>query len=346
MSRESNQMAYVAEITHLIPIKDADMICKAVINCGWPVVVKKEEFKVGDLVIMCEIDSWIPTTIADFLSKGKEPKIYNGVQGERLKAVRLKKTPSQGLVLPLSILDKFGVTEREKGSHVGEALGIQKWEAPEGFSAGNARGSFPNFWKKSDQERIQNLHHEVFGNSEAMTSQWEITTKMDGSSMSVGLVDGDFTVASRNINLKIDSDDSTFVTVAKKVFGDSGELLKNYDNLQFIGELCGGKIQANFEQLDDYEYRIFDIFDINKGEFLSPNDRHTIVRDLNIKHVPVLTIDTLNNLGLVDIDKMLVFAEGPSMNGKGFREGIVFKRMDGQFSFKCVSNQYVEDKST
>ncbi|MFN6170260.1 MAG: RNA ligase (ATP), partial [Burkholderiales bacterium] len=65
---------------------------------GWRVVVKKGEFAVGDLAVYCEIDSWIPHDLAPFLSKGNEPKEYNGVKGERLRTIRLRGQLSQGLL--------------------------------------------------------------------------------------------------------------------------------------------------------------------------------------------------------------------------------------------------------
>ena len=43
------------------------------------------------------------------------------------------------------------------GDDVSEVLQIQKWEKPEEFHAANAKGSFPHFLRKTDQERVQNL---------------------------------------------------------------------------------------------------------------------------------------------------------------------------------------------
>jgi hypothetical protein len=37
---------------------------------------------------------------------------------------------------------------------------------------------------------------------------------------------------------------------------------------------------------------------------------------------------------------MLKFADGPSLNNK-IREGVVFKRLDGKFSFKVISNEFL-----
>ena len=41
-----------------------------------------------------------------------------------------------------------------------------------------------------------------------------------------------------------------------------------------------------------------------------------------------------------NIDKLLQLAEGQSINAK-VREGIVFKRLDGKFSFKIINNEFL-----
>jgi RNA ligase (TIGR02306 family) len=94
------KMATIRVIDAINPIPDADAIEVATVG-GWRVVVKRGEFTVGDLAVYCEIDSWIPTELAPFLSKGKEPRVYEGIKGERLRTVSLRKTVSQGLLLPL-----------------------------------------------------------------------------------------------------------------------------------------------------------------------------------------------------------------------------------------------------
>lgn len=97
-------MASVRRVDEIIAIEGADKIEVARIG-GWRVVVKKGEFQEGSLAIYCEIDSFIPTEIAPSLTKsGHAPKEYNGVQGERLKTVKLKGQISQGLLLPTKFL--------------------------------------------------------------------------------------------------------------------------------------------------------------------------------------------------------------------------------------------------
>ena len=95
------KLATIRKIDALEPIDGADLIETAVIG-GWKVVVKKSEFTVGQLATYFEIDSWIPTELAPFLtSEGKEPREYNGIKGERLRTVKLRWAISQGLLLPL-----------------------------------------------------------------------------------------------------------------------------------------------------------------------------------------------------------------------------------------------------
>jgi RNA ligase (TIGR02306 family) len=94
------KMATIRKIDEIRPIEGADAIEAAVVG-GWVVVIKKGEFKAGDLAVYLEIDSWVPHEIAPFLSKGQEPREYNGVKGERLRTVKLRGTTSQGLLLKL-----------------------------------------------------------------------------------------------------------------------------------------------------------------------------------------------------------------------------------------------------
>lgn len=98
------KLATLATIEDIHPHNNADSLELAKVR-GWQICVKKGEFNPDEKVIYLEIDSWVPTEIAPFLSKGKEPRVYNGIKGERLRTI---KEISQGLILPMSILEKFG----------------------------------------------------------------------------------------------------------------------------------------------------------------------------------------------------------------------------------------------
>jgi RNA ligase (TIGR02306 family) len=121
--------------------------------------------------------------------------------------VKLKKQISQGLLLPLDTVG-WNVIHSWKEDPVGtdltELLGIQKWEAPINAQlVGMARGNFPSFVPKTDQERIQNCWRNV---ERVKTEQFEVTQKLDGSSMTAYYrrhpeYGADFGICSRNLSL-------------------------------------------------------------------------------------------------------------------------------------------------
>ena len=353
MSRENNDMAYIAEITHLVPIRDADAIEKAVINAGWPVVVKKGEFNVGDLVVYFEIDSWVPTEIAPFLSKGKEPREYNGVKGEKLRNIKLRGCRSQGLVLPLSILGDgcgsgydepydFSPIQKVKGERVGDLLGVQKWEAPEGFSSGNSKGNFPSAVPKTDAQRIQNLAHELkFWIEQGYT--FEASEKLHGTSFTALQIDVEFGVCSRNLLLQ--EGEGTYWSAAVK-YGLKEKLAALGRNIAIQGEIIGPGILGNQYGRTESELWVFNMFDIDKKGYLSPDERLELVAQLGLNSVPIIDA----NFSLVDVDgiektvqTILQYAEGKSLLNGSEREGVVFKCIqDPSIQFKAVSDVWLD----
>ena len=328
------KLASICKIDSINPIKDADAIEVAIVG-GWKVVVKKGEYAVGDLAIYCEIDSWIPTELAPFLSKGKEPREFEGIKGERLRTIRLRGQLSQGLLLPYATVGRI-VCE---GDDVSELLGIIKWEKPMNAQlAGMARGNFPTQIPKTDQERVQNLKNEILEAAE-FGLQFEVTEKMEGSSMTVYLIDGVFGVCSRNLDLK-ETEGNAFWATARR--DGIEEKMRSVAGTDFAiqGELIGPGIQDNIYKLTQHEFRVFDVYNISDGAYLVPWKRREFVQNLGLAHVPVLLID--KDLGVGSIDEILQWAEGPSkLNDKQEREGIVFKEVGGGMSFKAISNSYL-----
>ena len=349
----TRKLASIAEITYIKPIEGADAIECAIVNGGWPVVVKKGEYQVNDLAIYLEIDSWVPHELAPFLSKGQEPREYNGVKGERLKTVKLRGQVSQGLLLPLST---WGPKNRpwtigEEGFDVGtdltEYLGIQKWEPPiPSQLQGMMRGNFPHFIPKTDQERCQNLRKDIFETHK--DDVYEVTTKLDGSSMTVYVKDGEIGVCSRNIDL-VETEGNTFWKSAREqnIVDTLLELsAENGEEYAIQGELIGEGIQGNPEKLTGHKFFLFDIYSITAGRYLKVDERYSIIDKLNmngasIEHVPVIGIMYSVAKVFSTIDELLEFAEGPSLNPQTKREGLVFKSWGSDFSFKAISNSYL-----
>lgn len=337
----SRKMAYVAEITQVIAIPDADRICQYEINAGWKVVDQVGKYTVGDLVIYFEIDSWIPTELAPFMSKGNEPRVYNEIRGEKLRTIRLKKALSQGLILPIpeDTLKGAGLLVAP-GLDLTAHLGIQKWEAPVSAQlAGMARGNFPSWGKKTDAERIQNLSREF---ALFQTLDFEVTIKLDGSSMSVGISpDGEYVVCSRNLSLKTDQEGNSFVDVAAQ--NDLERKLRELDRpLMVQGELIGPGVQGNQEKLSAAKFFVFNIWDPTTASYLPAIERTAICNQLGINHTPVLHERVkLVDIGITTIDEMLNYADGPSLNPSVQREGLVFKSISGEVMFKAISNKWL-----
>ena len=333
------KLATIRVIDALNPIEGADAIECATIG-GWKVVVKKGEFNVGDRAVYCEIDSWIPTELAPFLSKGKEPRVFEGIRGERLRTVKLRGQLSQGLLLNLDLAIPQTNSFAE-GDDVSELLNIVKWEMPMNAQlAGMARGNFPSLIPKTDQERAQNLKKEITLVAESGL-QFEITEKLEGSSMTCYLIDGEFGVCSRNLDLK-ETEGNSFWQVARRDGIESEMRNETDENWDFAiqGELIGPGIQGNIYKLTQPEFRVFDVYDISNGCYLNPAERRALVQRMGLMHVPVICVD--KDLGVGSVDEILQWAEDISiLNPNVQREGIVFKECNGGMSFKAISNKYL-----
>ena len=347
------KLATIRKIDEIRTIEGADAIEAAVIG-GWTVVVKKGEFQAGSLAVYLEIDSWVPTELAPFLSKGSEPREFNGVKGERLRTVKLRGQVSQGLLLPIddTIRTEWSVAHLVWGSEEGndapdlkegddltEILGIQKWEAPiPAQLAGDVEGPFPTVIPKTDQERIQNLTEQLKewqGNNDF---HWEVTEKLDGSSMTV-FVHGDREgVCSRNWALKETEGNSLWKVARREQLIE--KIRRSGRNLALQGEIIGEGIQGNRYNVVGQDFRLFDIYDIDRGEYLTPLERQAFARMHNITHVPVIA----HGMVIEEFAQgLLTMAEGKSvLNGKAEREGLVFKSNTcGGPSFKAISNKFL-----
>lgn len=115
-------------------------------------------------------------------------------------------------------------------------------------------------------------------------------------------------------------------------------------NIALQGELVAPNIQGNFEGVDKPEYYVYDIYNISESRYALPEEREEILSKLNftegqrVKSVPLY----LWNVGVPsDMQAVIKMASGDSaLNGK-HREGLVFKSMSRDFSFKVISNEYL-----
>jgi len=343
------KLSTIRKINEIKPIEGADMIELAIVD-GWQCVVKKGEFKPGDLGIYFEIDSYLPIEERyEFLRKSSYKKIPDQLKGQRaegfrLKTVKLRGQISQGLMLPIDIFPELKTTP--VGSDVTESLNVELYEPPVPANlAGQVRGKLPGFLKKTDEERIQNLP-EYF--SEYKNMSFECTEKIDGSSMTVYFTRDDQGVCSRNLNL-LEDEANTLWKISNQL--ELHKLLKELNkNLALQGEIAGEGIQKNPLKIKGQHFFLFNIWDIEKREHLSPPERmdtfQFFERRVSIKHVPVISPGIKIFEKYKTMPELLDLAIGQSVINKDIqREGIIFKSLESIgreiISFKVISNKYL-----
>jgi hypothetical protein len=169
--------------------------------------------------------------------------------------------------------------------------------------------------------------------------QWEKTEKLDGSSMTVYVRNGEFGVCGRNWELK--ETDGNSLWRAARADDLEHKMLGLGINLAIQGEILGEGIQGNSYKLKGQHFYVFDMYDINAGRYYTPVERLYIAGALGIKHAPLETTVTLP----LDITagKLLIDAEGKSkICPTTEREGYVYKcHEDPSISFKAISNKFL-----
>ena len=233
LNKDGNrELAYVARIEEIRPIPGYDRVEHARIGAGWWVIVKLNEFKVGDLCVYFEVDSKVPET---------EPFMFLESRHFRVKTLKMCKVLSQGLIIHPNefnfkreltegefLTEELGVTYAEAEDNARKANSIDKYKKmaqrrPNIFKKPWARwmmkrewgrkimffffgkkkdkkNGWPEWVVKTDEERVQNLGYLFDGRD---TGTWIATEKIDGTSTTFTMKgDGNkrvFLICSRNV---------------------------------------------------------------------------------------------------------------------------------------------------
>ena len=332
------KLASIRRISNILPIEDADAIELTIVD-GWKVVVAKNVgHKIGDLVVYCEVDSFLPIKPEyEFLRKSSFKKMGDD-EGFRLKTIKLRGQISQGLILPLKEVQLPNKDLLSEGMDVTKELGIVKYEPPiPAELAGKVKGLFPSFIPKTDEERIQNLFKEFDQWRNDETKEFYITEKLDGSSATFYVKDGQFGVCSRNLEL-LETDNNTFWRFVRQINLDE-KILSLGQNISLQGEIIGEGIQGNPYKIKGHTVKFFSGFNIDKFEYLELSSLKYITEKLGVDMVPILNTDfKLPN----SIDEMILISDGKSKLNSNFdREGIVVRSLDKSVSFKVISNKFL-----
>lgn len=330
------KLASVVRIADIQPIPGADAIEVATVK-GWKVVVKKNEYKVDDMAVYYEIDSFLPVKPEfEFLRKSSFKRLSNGHEGFRLKTIKLRGQISQGLLTKIP----DGILNPQVGDDLTEALDIIKYEPPVPAQlAGKIKGVFPSFIPKTDEIRVQNFESEV--GFSPVGERAYVTEKLDGTSFTCYFKDGEFGVCGRNWELT-ETDDNSLWRMAK-MLDLKEKLTKHGKNIALQGELIGAGINGNLYKLQDHKLFFFTGYNIDQRRRMFFDELEWVLFGLQLQMVPVVEkygyiIPKEGNL----VDNMLKYAEGKSvLNMEVDREGVVIRGLEKEFSFKAISNSYL-----
>ena len=315
---------------------------------GWKCIVRKGDFKEGDLCVYFEIDSEFPeqdvfTSIAPL----KANKM-------RLKSVRLRGKLSQGLCLPLDILNSDYIENKKDLSSwsskddVTEYLGIKKYEKPISIYDGETKGHFPSFFPKTDQPRIQSnieLLDEIDG------LECVITDKYDGTSFSAYYKDGEVGICKRNFEIRFGEEKKSAYQVIFEKYNLKRKLEAYGQNIVIQGELCGPKIQQNKLNLKENELFVFDIFDIDKQKYYNPFPFYAVCSTFGLKMVNTFKKSHVFSKDTT-VEELLELAKGNYVESGKTKEGIVInplkekhsEHLGKRLSFKVINNDFLLSK--
>lgn len=231
--KKERELAYVVKIDEIRPIEGADRVEVAIVN-GWHIMVRKDQFKPGDLAVYFEIDSKVPA---------EEPFMFLEPKHFKIKTQKYFKGTviSQGLLMGFEdfgwekdayklgdfLTQKLKVTYAVEEDNARKASSVDKYKKmaqrhgklfsyqPFRWLMRRAWGKkilflffgktsdkktgWPAWVAKTDEERVENMPW-IFDNK----SPFVATEKIDGTSTTFTMKRGkfgknDFYVCSRNV---------------------------------------------------------------------------------------------------------------------------------------------------
>ena len=377
---DKRALAYTTKVLNIEPIIGADNI-ELVSVLGWKVIAKKNEFKVGDMCVYFEIDSKLPVAEwSEFMSKRnykvKTMKLSKfGVISQGL-ALPLEvfdvNIPNEENVDVTHLLKvTYSVEEdnvRKNGNPNAKYESMKarhkklfkkpwvKWLMKRvwgrkvmffffGKKKDNPKG-FPTFISKTDEERVENQPWRI-GDGKT----YLCTEKLDGTSCTYALERKgknkfEYYVCSRNVRQK-DRDQECYHE--SNIYWELEdkyhieEHLKEYLNMfPSIKWVCiqgegVGNVQGNPLKLKENDLYVFNLKDSARGRYSSETGKE-LIEGWGIKWVPIIGEVQMPNT----MEELKALADGPStINPDVLREGFVYRSLDGQDSFKNVSNQFL-----
>ena len=340
------KLASVQRVWKIEPIEGADRIELAHV-LGWQCVVNKGQIQPMDTAVYFEIDSFLPIRPEFEFMRASSYK-NSDIMGEgfRLKTMRFRGQLSQGLLLPLSTFPEIPA-DTEVGTDVTEMLGVRKWEIEErATTGGTVIGTLPYDIPHTDETRVQAMPELI---QKFRGLEYYISTKMDGSSHSIGIDENGFHVTGHNYEYKDDGSSGFYKLVNERGYREKIEAFAKENGLKTLtiqGEYCGPGILKNRLKLVKPEWYVFTVRE--NGKRVGLQRMLQICTALGMETVPIEEIGMDLPAKYPTVEALLARADGEYPKG-GRKEGIVVRPTEPVFcplisaslSMKIVSNKYL-----
>ena len=323
------------------PHPNADLLEIGLID-GYQFVVRKDEFKTGDLGIYFPEAALLPTALIEEM--GLTGKLA-GPEANRVKAIKLRGVLSQGLFYrPVTWPEHWII-----GLNVANELGIIKWEPPIPLQmAGQVEPAptdtmFRTYTDIEDIKRYPNLLQE--GETVIMGE------KLHGSCTILGVLKGQRIISSKGLASKHLIIKEEISNIYWRVAHQEGlfEKLERYlrdnelDEALLFGEVLGIQDLMYGLKKGTLAYRAFDLY-INR-EFVSYEAFQHFCQEYEVKSVPIVYEGPFSK------DVLAEHTAGVSTMANHIREGVVVRpiveRSDlesGRVILKSVSADYLVRK--
>lgn len=338
-------MAQIVKIVSLETIRKAEKVELATV-LGWQCVVRKNEFKVGDLAVYISLDSVLDPQNPHFTF----------LQGDRLRTRKIFGCVSQGLLGPLTWLPStLCASTVKEGDDVTSSLPLKKYVPPmemsiyESETKDKASLPFPTFVPRTDEERIQNMPSVT----ERLIGQPVIITrKEDGTSITLCYCNGTFIICTRNnaIDRKLEPTPNTrpYLDIAKKhdLEAKLKAMVGESVNIAIQAELVGPKINGGKVKVKENELRVYNVWDIENMCYLPWEKVTDICAKLELKTVPLVYAGPYKSDW--NVATLLTMAEDTKLDyvPGSPAEGIVVKtnhtgKERPRVSFKVISRRFL-----
>lgn len=358
----------VVKIEFLKPVPNSDALEMTTVF-ETNVIVRKGQLKVGDLAVYIPLDALVPMSKPQFQGLGikSEKELY------RVKAVRLRGTYSEGLLVPyqgpLRATNNIGDIALTVGQDMAEAWGIAKYEEAERpasiFGTTKSEAAKDITWApKYNVESILRNREAIPENTQVVVTEkihgcnarYAYGPDVDGTvRLHVGShntwrrpihSESKFVLKLKNLVNRVfgpvwktsePANDDVWWTIAKRL--DLAAKLAKFPKFVVYGEVYG-KVQDLQYGVDGVEFRVFDVYDAGRKEWLSWVQVQSFALAAGLQVVPPLYTGPY----IRETVDQLRFGKS-ALDGKTLREGFVIRPLvlldpKDKSAYKYVSEDY------